>query len=264
MHETADSIPVAAAKQGFAQICVVWQARLAKSMGVPWNTKDPSLARIERLVQACLPNASDDDIVAYLGNRVAKDEPPSLLQDPKAREELEGIMDGEERAECKAQLKEVAKKAQGRKTFETYLTSTGKRVPSASKAGAIGTMLADIKLVNKEVLAEVMSQRAEHKARGGAPPASNKDHLPANFRDFLPAGVIGCTLQAVPTRQQFLARYPRKVPPRSRTITYVVDAASGGLSRDEAYRQAIRWLWMAHEEAQPGARMPFRLEDARL
>lgn len=238
------------AMRGFKDIPSVWLEKAARDKGVEWNKKDSLLGKIERLIRACLPNASDESIVESLAGRASRHDAPSILQDSEVRDQLDGVMGGEERGECTERLRDISKKQKAKQTVETYLAAAGKKLPS--KAGAIGTDIQNIVLSTREEAAPAPQPQVVPRGGAAAARGAHVLHLPADYREWIPKGMPGCTLQAVPDRLSFLARYPRLVPPRSRTITYARDAtvAGKGLRRQRPInRRRVGCGWRTRSRA---------------
>lgn len=230
--------------------------KVAAYLQVPPSARHTIHAQAEALARKILPDMAENDIVACLAAGVEADE-PFLFSDESACKGLDGVMNGDEREECN-NIKNDSMKAKLKRTvLSEYLKATGRQMP-AVKTVCSGLLQEEVKLtyVDPSAAPEVSKLAREGKTQ------SHLHQLPQGVKAWLPQGVVGCSL-ALGHGRSYCVRCPREVPPRSRAVTWAAEGCPG-LSRLDALRSCIRWVWLAHTEANPKETMPFELQAIRL
>lgn len=250
MSDSPMSILKFAANMGFHSIQSTYLQKLASSLQVPMVGKKTAHSKVEALIKRILGDVSDEVIVACLAAGATPEE-PCLFADDAVCKGLGGVMDGEEREQCNLIQEESKKTRLKHKMLKEYLEATGRTMPAMK--GLYDLKADDVQLT---VVPEAMVDKAGSTSKAEKSRSVAND-LPPNFRQWLPPGVTGCSL-ALGHGQSFCARYPRELPPRSRTITWAAEG-SAGANKLEAFRACVRWLWLARIEANPTETMSFDL-----
>jgi hypothetical protein len=211
------SVLEAAARQGFAGIDVTWLKKVTGDLKLKWAKNMTKHGGLEMLIRGILGGVTDADIVTCLAKHSGVEQDPSILVDDDILRDLDGVMNGEERQECTQQKKEH-KKSQGKANlFKAYVKEMGYVLPDKS-----GFYTKDIVLDKSIIVAKEPMKSAMDVVKDKAAPGTYTLLLPENYEEFMP-GLKGATLQMIPSKSQYTARYPRDLPPsheRSRTPSW--------------------------------------------
>ena len=233
----------AAAKQGFKGLSQTWLDKVAGSIGCSFEaggvTKKTVLCKVEALIRHILPDASDDEVHAYMQIRNPKGF-NSWLHSDHNLEQVEGVLDSTDkkaaRDECQDELSRRTARVQAAESKASKGVASGSGSGSSSLNPSLEGQSGGTKRKAKVVTGT---------ARGSASQQSRG--VCQRAEQYLPRQSVGrCFFQPYISLRRVQVYYPRDAYPKSFSRMWAQDP--WGVCEADAVKACLRWAWACHTE----------------
>lgn len=248
----------AAAKQGFKGIGQSWLEKVAALIGCSFdaggNKKKTLLCKVEALIRHLHPEASGEEVHAYMQIRNPKGF-NSWLHSEQNLEQVDGVLDATDKKAAKVECQEEQVRRTARVQAAEYKAAKG----AASGSGK-GSSCMDLKVQSQSGDTKRKSKVVTATAKGRASKAARG--VCERAEQFLPTPTVGrCFFQPYVTLRRVQVYYPRDTYPKSFSRMWA--QTPGGVTEVDVVKACLKWAWSCHTSS-TGMGCPFNIDELVL